>query len=75
MTVFKKIYMIIAKDKVVSLTYELRLDSEGGEIIEKVETNQPLSFIHGAGYMLPKFEHNLLGFQKGDKFSPLLSWQ
>jgi len=57
---------------VVSLTYELRVDdNEGGEpeVVEKVESNQPLVFLYGIGNMLEKFEKNLEGMQQGETFS------
>jgi len=60
--------MEITKDKVVSITYELRKDSENGEVVETVTTANPLTFIYGTGGMLPKFEENLDGLKAGDAF-------
>jgi FKBP-type peptidyl-prolyl cis-trans isomerase SlyD len=60
--------MIVAKNKVVSLTYELRIDSNKGEVIEKVERNSPLTFLFGTGSLLPKFEDYLSGLKVGDTF-------
>ena len=60
---------MIEKNKVVSLTYELRLDDENGEIIEKVEDKSPLTFLYGRGNLLPDFEENLKGMKKGDEFN------
>ena len=50
--------MNIEKNKVVSLSYELRT-SKDGEIIEKVDNKNPLTFLYGSGSMLEKFEGNL----------------
>lgn len=60
--------MIISKEKVVSLTYELRLDNPEGEIIETLTTENPLTFLFGAGNLLPKFEEYIDGLQVGDDF-------
>ena len=51
--------MEITKDKVVSLTYELRKDSEKGSVVEKVDKEQPLTFLFGNGNLLAKCEDQL----------------
>ncbi len=61
--------MKITKDKVVSLTYELRLDHEDGEIVETLSPEGPLVFLYGSGNLLPKFEENISGLLTGDSFS------
>lgn len=61
--------MIIQKDKVVSLSYELRTENSSGDIIETVDKSAPFSFLFGAGNLLPKFESNLDGLKIGDSFS------
>lgn len=60
--------MEITKDRVVSITYELRKDNENGEVVETVTTDNPLTFIYGTGGMLPKFEEKLDGLKAGDAF-------
>lgn len=60
--------MKIEKNKVVSVSYELRLDENGTEIIDAAQENQPLSFIFGNGMMLQKFEDNLENLSKNDIF-------
>jgi FKBP-type peptidyl-prolyl cis-trans isomerase SlyD len=60
--------MIIENKKVVSLTYELRVNDIQGEIVEKVDASDPLVFLFGAGNMLPDFEKNLEGLKSGDEF-------
>jgi FKBP-type peptidyl-prolyl cis-trans isomerase SlyD len=60
--------MTIAKDKMVSLTYDLRLDGKNGEIFETAGKDSPLVFLYGAGMMLPAFESALISKRAGDKF-------
>jgi FKBP-type peptidyl-prolyl cis-trans isomerase SlyD len=60
--------MEIRKEKVVSITYELRKDGENGEVVETVTGDNPLTFLYGVGGMLPKFEENLDGMRAGDEF-------
>lgn len=57
--------MIIEKNKVVSLSYELKV---GGETVETVGVDSPLMFLFGAGNLLPKFEENLSGLKLDDGF-------
>lgn len=57
---------------VVSLTYELSVndnESSEPEMVEKVESDQPLVFLYGTGNMLEQFEKNLEGLKTGDTFS------
>ncbi len=63
--------MQIQPNKVVSLTYELRVDDENGEqtLVEKVERDHPLVFLYGAGSMLEEFERHLNGLKEGDSFN------
>lgn len=62
--------MEINKNKVVSLAYTLTVE---GDVIETVNSDNPLKFIFGAGYLLPKFEENVSGKKVGDKFDFKLS--
>lgn len=64
--------MNISKNKVVSLSYELRLEGKDGEIIETVNADRPLVFIFGSGNLLPEFERNIENLKTGDEFSFLL---
>ncbi len=57
--------MKVTDKKVVELVYELKVN---GELVEKVEKENPLQFISGIGAMLPKFESNINGLEVGDKF-------
>ena len=61
--------MIVSKEKVISLIYELRLDNPDGEIIESLNADSPLTFLYGSGGLLPKFEENISGLKAGDDFN------
>lgn len=65
--------MTISKDKMVSVTYELKYDNADAQLIEKTEKDNPLIFLFGSGNMLPHFEQNLDGLKKGDVFDFKLS--
>lgn len=60
--------MTIGKEKVVCVTYDLRLDSHEGEVIEQTSSEKPLEFVFGTGNMLEKFEENLSELKVEDKF-------
>ena len=62
--------MTIQDEKVVALTYVLRVD---GEVKDQATEDSPLEFIYGLGYLLPKFEEYLLGKTVGDTFEFVLS--
>ncbi len=57
--------MIVEKNKVVSLSYELKVN---GETVESVGADSPLMFLFGAGNLLPKFEEQLNGLKSNDEF-------
>ncbi len=57
--------MIVEKNRVVSLSYELKVD---GKTIETVGADSPLMFLFGVGNLLPKFEENLDGLKINDTF-------
>ena len=63
----------IGKYCMVTLTYDLRVDDEKGEVIEQATDAQPLEFLYGAGTMLPKFESHLAGLCEGQPFTIKLS--
>lgn len=64
--------MEIGSKKVISLSYKLVVD---GDVIETVTADKPLEFIFGSGYLLPKFEENIIGKVVGDSFNFKLSAQ
>jgi FKBP-type peptidyl-prolyl cis-trans isomerase SlyD len=61
--------MVIAKDKMVSLVYELREHNSEGKVLETVVEASPLTFIFGTGRLLPEFESNIEFLNEGDTFS------
>ena len=63
----------IGKYAMVTLTYDLRVDDENGEVVEQATETKPLEFLYGAGAMLPKFESQLAGLREGDPFTIKLS--
>jgi FKBP-type peptidyl-prolyl cis-trans isomerase SlyD len=60
--------MRIEKNKMVSLVYELRERDSDGRVIEVLEETHPLSFVYGAGRLLPYFESNINNLEAGDDF-------
>ena len=68
--------MAIEKNNVVALTYSL-FTIENGEktLVEQTTTENPLTYLHGVGMMLPKFEENIDGLNVGDKKSFVLEAQ
>ncbi len=65
--------MAITKNKMVSLTYDLKIDGNEGDLIEQATTEKPLTFVYGSGLMLPKFEALLEGMEQGKSFEISLS--
>ncbi|MFW6257266.1 MAG: FKBP-type peptidyl-prolyl cis-trans isomerase [Prolixibacteraceae bacterium] len=68
-----KTMLEISKNSMVTLTYDLRVDDENGEVIEQTTEEKPLQFLYGAGIMLPKFESHLAGLKEGEPFTIKLS--
>ena len=60
--------MEISKEKVVSVVYELRVNGSEGDVVETLDEKNPLTFVYNSGYLLPKFEENILGLTAGDSF-------
>jgi FKBP-type peptidyl-prolyl cis-trans isomerase SlyD len=62
--------MKIEPQHVVSLTYDLYVNNAEGneELVESATLEQPLTFLFGAGQMLPKFEENLDTLSTGDAY-------
>lgn len=61
--------MAITKNKMVSLTYDLKIEGANGELIEQATAEKPLTFVYGAGLMLPKFEALIEGLEQGNDFN------
>ncbi|RAU83244.1 FKBP-type peptidyl-prolyl cis-trans isomerase [Pontibacter arcticus] len=62
--------MKIEKNKVVTLTYELRIQNEQGEstLVEVASEEQPMVFIYGLSGLPEQFEEHLDGKNTGDDF-------
>ncbi len=61
--------MAITKNTMVSLTYDLKIEGANGELIEQATAEKPLTFVYGAGLMLPKFEALIEGLEQGNDFN------
>lgn len=57
--------MNVSKDKVVSVSYELKVD---GEIVDRAEVENPMQFIYGNGTLIQSFENNIKDMKSGDAF-------
>lgn len=61
--------MVIEEKKYVEVSYDLYVDGEDGlELWEQAPKSSPLKFIFGLDDTLEKFNENLKGLKKGDKF-------
>jgi len=50
------------------MTYTLHFNDEQGEVIQKVDDGKPFVQMFGVGALLPAFESNLYGLEKGASF-------
>lgn len=62
--------MTITKDKVVALSYELKVNNE---IVDNAVAEHPLVFLYGHGQLLPLFEEKIKGLKVGDTFEFMVS--
>ncbi|MFN8260882.1 MAG: FKBP-type peptidyl-prolyl cis-trans isomerase [Chitinophagales bacterium] len=66
--------LLVNKDMVVSVHYELKVDNNGELVTaDKSKPEQPLVYLHGAGMLLADFESNLAGKTVGDTVSFVVS--
>ncbi|UBM62891.1 FKBP-type peptidyl-prolyl cis-trans isomerase [Candidatus Sulfidibacterium hydrothermale] len=65
--------MKAGNNKVVTMTYTLRLNDENGKIIQQVDESRPFVQLFGVGALLPAFEKNINGLEAGDTFGFQLS--
>lgn len=65
--------LLIQKDMVVSVHYELQVEHDGQMNLADKSQDSPLVFLHGAGMLLPDFEQKLLGKTIGDNVSFVIS--
>ncbi|MDR5891496.1 MULTISPECIES: FKBP-type peptidyl-prolyl cis-trans isomerase [Halomonas] len=63
--------MQIAQNSVVAFHYTLTNDA--GEVLDSSEGREPLTYLHGAGNIIPGLEKELEGRQAGDKLSAVVS--
>ena len=62
--------MKVSKNKFVSATYDLYVSDENEEVLmESATSKNPLQFIFGTETMLPAFEDNIKGLEKGSEFN------
>lgn len=63
--------MTIENNQVVAVNYSLHTIEANGEkvFVEQSSVQEPLTFLFGAGMMIPKFEAELQGLKAGDKKS------
>jgi len=61
---------MIADGKIVSIEYTLSLES--GEILESSTVQEPLTYTHGSGELMPGLEEILTGMQEGEKRNGIL---
>lgn len=63
--------MKIAKHSVVSIHYELTNDS--GETLDSSEGQDPLTYLHGTGSLIPGLERELEGRQVGEELTAVIT--
>ncbi len=57
--------MKIEKHTVAAVTYSLEVE---GNLVEKTDAQNPLTFLVGVGQMIPGFENQLLGKDQGESY-------
>ncbi len=65
----RNIFMKVGKNKVITLTYTLRMNDKSGEVIQVVDENRPFVHLFGAGTLLPAFETNLDNLEPDEAFN------
>jgi len=56
--------MTIQKDKVVTMHYHLT-NSDDGQVLDSSQGNEPLTYLHGTGSIIPGLERQLNGLDVG----------
>lgn len=60
--------MTIENNHVVTVQYKLHTLENGEKVfVEEATSENPLTYLHGVGMMIPKFEEELAGLQASDK--------
>lgn len=67
--------MTIENNHVVAVNYKLHTIEANGEqvFVEETTAENPLTYLHGVGMMIPKFEDEMNGLSAGDKKSFTIS--
>src|SRR4249919_3268013 len=68
---YPRIPMQIAERTVASFHYTLTNDA--GEVIDSSAGREPLTYLHGAGNIVPGLEKEMVGRQAGDKFDVVVA--
>jgi len=63
--------MVVTKDKMVAINYTLTGDD--GNTMDTSIGKEPLAYLHGQGYLLPKLEEALEGKSVGEKVNVVLA--
>lgn len=69
--------MIVEKNKVVALSYELHVDDgeTGKTFFESVSKEKPFYFLFGTGNILPKLEEAIEGKSAGEGFEVFIDYE
>ena len=58
--------LVVGNNTVVSVNYTLTNDA--GEVLDRSEDSKPMSYLHGAGNIIPGLEKAMVGKSPGDSF-------
>ncbi len=62
--------LVIEKNLIVSMDYTLT--DNAGNVIDSSKDTEPLTYLHGAGYIIPGLEKALTGKTKGDSLKVIV---
>ena len=65
--------LIIEEQQIVTIVYELRDGGPTGELLERMDSRYPFTFLFGTGKLLKSFEDNLYGLTIDDGFEFVLT--
>jgi FKBP-type peptidyl-prolyl cis-trans isomerase SlyD len=69
--IFKEIFMLITKDKVVAIDYCLK--NSAGDVLDSSQDSEPLEYLHGHNSMIPGLEKELEGKKDNDSFKVVVN--
>lgn len=64
---------VIEEQQIVTIVYELRDGNADGELLERMDSRYPFTFLFGNGKLLKSFEENLRGLSVDDGFEFILT--